>query len=89
MSNKTGGPAFPVETKLNPISNEADDYQPRDNHVTQFTGMTLRDYFAAKSLPLASTDADGNQMGAWMETRGEIALRAYRMADAMLKARNG
>jgi hypothetical protein len=41
-------------------------------------GMTLRDYFAAKSLPTLMSfyeDMDG------------IAGAAYKMADAMLKAR--
>jgi hypothetical protein len=46
-------------------------------------GMTLRDYFAAKAMqgvfdnPIDST-ADGKDY---------IALHAYKMADAMLKAR--
>ena len=56
---------------------------PLHNHGVQtlgmhISGMTLRDYFAAKSLPplmSAYEDMDG------------IAGAAYKMADAMLKAR--
>jgi hypothetical protein len=48
------------------------------------TGMTLRDYFAAKAMQAAITGC---------ATRGEVGLYsnwanlAYDMADAMLKAR--
>jgi hypothetical protein len=68
----TGGPAFPLH-----------------NHGAQtlgldVTGMTLRDYFAAKAMPaiLEQKDVhDGRELtnAAWI---------AYQMADAMLKARN-
>jgi hypothetical protein len=65
-----GGPAFPFVF---------DD--TKQHHI--FTGMTLRDYFAAKA------------MQAHMVGRGEfadsnkqtIAECAYKMADAMLEAR--
>lgn len=51
---------------------------------TAFQGMTLRDYFAAKAMqaqvgnPLKLGDDEAHRL---------IAERAYRMADAMLKAR--
>jgi hypothetical protein len=72
MSDKnTGGPAFPLH-----------------NHGAQtlglhLSGMTLRDYFAAKAMPpiLDQNDVhDGRALtnAAWI---------AYQMADAMLKAR--
>ena len=64
----TGGPAFPVKTAM--------------FDCTQ-SGMTLRDYFAAKAMEgflvcdtKYASDAD------------MIARDAYVMADAMLKARN-
>ena len=47
------------------------------NH--QAVGMTLRDYFAAKAMP---------QMLALCGTRDVAAVEAYRVADAMLKARS-
>ena len=45
-------------------------------------GMTLRDYFAAKAMQ-AITTADPKQVF----TDDEIARDSYKMADAMLKAR--
>ena len=58
------------------------------------TGMTLRDYFAAKSMPVAMetlrqdwTKDEGEE---WYWGHSELELLAdhsYAMADAMLKAR--
>lgn len=69
MSIDIGGPAFPCE-----------QHETQDNMWNQTfqSGMTLRDYFAAKVLasPLCERLAE---MGA--------AERAYSYADAMIKAR--
>jgi len=62
MSN-TGGPAFPVQVKF---------FDQRT------TGMTLRDYFAAKVLPRCLE---------FCSTNSKAAEEAYRIADAMLAAR--
>jgi hypothetical protein len=43
------------------------------------TGMTLRDYFAAKAI-------EGTLPGAYLDV-DDYARLAYRMADAMLRAR--
>ena len=63
MNNtNTGGPAFPIGS--------GDMRDP--------TGMTLRDYFAAKAITafiFAGSDYD------------RAATEAYKQADAMLKAR--
>lgn len=69
---ETGGPAFPVQ-----YSNEADGPT-----VMPHVGMTLRDYFAAKAMQGFLTTEDASTYGpeVW-------AMEAYRMADAMLKAR--
>lgn len=49
-------------------------------HRTDMTGMTLRDYFAARAM-------QGFQ-GEWVyDNSDEIASKAYALADAMLKAR--
>jgi hypothetical protein len=68
-------------------------------NMTNQQGMELRDYFAAKSLPLAMKWVKHNydvslQAKDWMwdeeqyETDGlEIAMTAYHIADAMMKAR--
>lgn len=74
MKKDTGGYAFPM-----PLGNE--DISP------DVAGMTLRDYFAAKSIDVASRDAEGSPQGSYFETAEGIAHRAYLLADAMLKVR--
>ena len=59
------------------------------SHITE-QGMTLRDYFAAKALQgmCANPDDSHEQYDLnYEEYTKEIALCAYQMADAMLKAR--
>jgi hypothetical protein len=46
-------------------------------------GMTLRDYFAAKAMEAYLTYALEQNA-----PKGVVATAAYKMADAMLKARN-
>ena len=74
----TGGPAFPHSR----LGSDAD-------------GMTLRDYFAAKALQgeLASMhDPAGGVCGLALDisdkTLDRLTRHYYRIADAMLKARN-
>lgn len=70
MTDKTGGAAFPVPaTEL---------------HGTD-TGMTLRDYLAAKAMAGILVNTERNQFS--FSEAGEIASKAYELADAMLKAR--
>lgn len=76
MGKNTGGPAFP---ELGNVAYQS-DWQNE-------SGMTLRDYFAAASLPLAAVGSNGENLGAWQEDVAGIATRAYGLADAMLKAR--
>ena len=47
-----------------------------------YAGMTLRDYFAAKAMQADMTDGIHENDFAW------AAARAYKVADAMLKARD-
>jgi hypothetical protein len=68
MSNtNTGGPAFPqAEVDRDGVT------------ITHHSGMTLRDYFAAKAITafiFSGSDYD------------RAATEAYKQADAMLKAR--
>ena len=53
---------------------------PFEVNFTQYTGMTLRDYFAAKALQglLASEVNDSMQ---------EFISRSYKIADAMMEER--
>jgi hypothetical protein len=50
-------------------------------HLTHETGMTIRDYFAAKAMQgmMSKTDFDAYY--------GDVAKWSYELADAMLKAR--
>ena len=73
MSNtiNTGGPAFPSPTD-GMLDNE---------------GMTLRDYFAAKAMPIAWEAYDKGYTGQPECVEQSIAHHAYQIADAMLRAR--
>ena len=52
-------------------------------HLTDQLGMSLRDYVAAKAMQAFLSDFEWRQEMDLNET----AFAAYRMADAMLKAR--
>ena len=55
-----------------------------------FTGMSLRDYFAAKAMQVLMTETDGindDNPGSPRWTSNTLAELAYEQADAMLKAR--
>ena len=54
---------------------------PSEGERTVIFGMTLRDYFAAKAMQADMTDGIHENDFAWS------AARSYKMADAMLKAR--
>ena len=74
MSNlKTGGPAFP----------QPDSIDEGVLIATGHTGMTLRDYFAAKAMQSYASDPDWR---ADMDPK-DTAFAAYQLADAMLRAR--
>lgn len=79
MSEKnTGGPAFPGVEYI----------QPGGVGVSVMTivgGMTLRDYFAAKAMQGFASTLTGTAPVLF----DALAQDAYRMADAMLEARNG
>jgi hypothetical protein len=80
MTN-TGGPAFPLHNH---------GVQTLGLHIT---GMTLRDYFAAKAMQawVQSTTKQHFHNGEYHVDHvavDRIAKTAYEMADAMLKARN-
>jgi hypothetical protein len=78
MTDKTGGPAFPIEGGHKFTSgNEVRKTLPH-------TGMTLRDYFAAKSM--AAMIASNWPMHS-VETEQHLAESAYRIAVAMLAER--
>lgn len=80
--HNNGGPAFPSAP-------EADKIYNRIN-----SGMTLRDYFAAKAMPALYRDfwddfRSGVNCRVPEDWKMGIAIDSYAMADAMLKAREG
>jgi hypothetical protein len=88
MSVNDGGPAFPVSTRAN--SGDT-GYGHQDTANTfQFSGLTLRDYFAAKAMQSIALDVwnendDDHDERLWWQV---IADRSYLIADAMLIKRS-
>ena len=83
MSKDDGGNAFPVADYDHQV------FQPAtgDEVKRQLSGMSLRDYFAAKAAQglISGSMADGST---WEKGSDQvIALAAYGVADAMLAAR--
>lgn len=75
MSDKDGGPAFPI---------------PGLHADPDFNGMTLRDYFAAKAISGALSTATGLESVDDDTLRAAFASgakHAYMLADAMLAER--
>ena len=68
-----------------PIGNPESAFPVQDLSKWQCHGMALRDYFAAKEL----TRAPANQLSVCdvPEAYARLAEHCYRMADALLKAR--
>jgi hypothetical protein len=56
---------------------------PRDNSLPDWSGMTLRDYFAAKALE----GICASQQTKLFTDQDHLAKGAYLLADAMMKAR--
>jgi hypothetical protein len=74
----TGGPAFPHPRLA------SEHFQPQ----VDLTGMSLRDYFAAKALEAQIVKLYGHSLfdeGGC--TYAKLAQESYLVADAMLKAR--
>ena len=78
--NKTGGPAFPTQSKLG--VNEASTWIAE---IPGQPGMTLRDYFAAKAMLGILTVTVRADCDNYRED--VLANLSYTVADAMLKAR--
>lgn len=79
-----GGPAFPAKISIDRKSGELQPHQFGNDDFCA-TGMTLRDYFAAKALAAVWRDIP-DDVDQDLALR-ELGLRSYKMADAMLAAR--
>lgn len=86
MTTIDGGPAFPVECCYN---GEGKIVGLQTSAAGGWeTGMTLRDYFAGKSLVAIAGLWKGNIGDFDNEAADRTAKAAYRMADAMIAARS-
>lgn len=81
MSKETGGPAFPV-----PIAGDTAGFVDAEECGVS-TGLTLRDYFAAKAMA-GDMASEAMMHRTSDESLIKIAEFYYRMADAMLRVRN-
>jgi hypothetical protein len=74
---RNGGPAFPQSLTFSPegIAHVAGEY------FANCDGMTLRDWLAGMALPSVYKEGVGEI------TETEMALDCYRIADAMIAAR--
>lgn len=77
LSEPNGGSAFPSEQHETGNGNWNQTFDP---------GMSLRDYFAAKALPVILTVSHENPLD-WEVWTTRSAVASYEIADAMLKAR--
>ena len=73
-TTNNGGPAFPIPLQPEQVW----------QGMNQCDGMTLRDYFAAKAMQAYFTDPN---VGFGSDVIEAGSQAAYRIADAMLKAR--
>lgn len=74
-------PAFPSKQKALMIKSEHIDIA--SEYEIEHNGMTLRDYFAAKAMQSMNCRED------YVDAPADaIALDAYALADAMMKARS-
>jgi hypothetical protein len=78
--------SFYEELKAFPVNTEW-DYGGEQGYKT--AGMNMRDYFAAKAMPIIIKDWYDDDMPCGDDDNALfIAKLAYKMADAMMEARN-
>lgn len=86
-----GGPAFPCKGFQRVFTDAACEEAglPIASAFAdvEFTGMTLRDYFAAKALQLVIKQADNQSIHGWAAWTERVAATAYEIADAMVAER--
>lgn len=72
MTKKNGGPAFPQSGVCTP------EIESWDSNDFGGRGLSMRDYFAAKAMATLCASCSHEEA---------VAVKAYRYADEMLKAR--
>ena len=86
MSNDNGGPAFPIKVEWTQDSIGFEGEECKRNTTSYYSGMTLRDYFAAKAMHGFITNFDTRRSD--IIDVPELARSAYYVADAMIAERN-
>lgn len=94
---KHGGPAFPAVTVNDTEGPSLDPFGAllAPGSQSTYSGMTLRDYFAARAMQAMYQVSlqwvpDGEQTDqVTLSIYAELAIGAYAVADAMLRAREG
>ncbi|MCE1957022.1 hypothetical protein LWT02_09255 [Enterobacter bugandensis] len=82
MKIQAGGPAFPyvlVNNSSETMNTFGIELAP--GKTANFSGMTMRDYFAAKAMQGRLANPD------WLCSDDRTATEAYQIADAMIRAR--
>jgi hypothetical protein len=79
FSEKSGGFAFPC-------SNDK-IFTTTDGEEITWSGMTLRDYFAARAITIPDTGAWNYTLASKDQVAARIASFAYMIADAMIAER--
>ena len=81
MSKDNGGPAFPCSVRRSENYMDEGGYGRVRMVTAQEGGLSMRDYFAAKAMQgILATHPPASELGTFVQY-------AYRIADAMLKAR--
>ena len=84
MTEQKMTPAFPSGLRATEVQQAGDRYD--GTYVAEYKssheGMTMRDYFAAKAIPMVSRMADLDNAGT-----PELAAACYEFADALLEER--
>jgi hypothetical protein len=86
---KHGGPAFPAtyEIENGPPDNAIPGHlYPGSKSTVVCSGLTLRDYFAAKAMQGIAASFDPDHSNHLVPQN--VAIEAYEIADAMIKARS-
>lgn len=83
MSKNDGGPAFGQVVELRCVRVDVSGAEQWEPALAE-SGMSLRDYFAAKEL----SKVDGCDINDQQQAYQRLASHCYKMADAMLNERS-
>ena len=85
MSINSGGPAFGQVVELRCVRVEMNGDTEWEPEAMMLGGLSVRDYFASKAMQ--AVPMPENALHDVQEAYDRIASHAYKMADAMIRAR--